>query len=153
MPTTKSIAKKRVAPPTSLHLDVEKNSAPSQWGRRLARRVGAKFGVAMTENQSKNEGRIRGRDIVIKCAKSQTPPVSVLGEMMDRIDELWAVFLVPEGDAEVWRVPVAAVRAHGYQTHGRKVQRRFELRYRKVVEFGKLVGTLDRKEVEACNIP
>lgn len=154
MPTKTSLKKSRASRPKTARIDMgEKNSAPSQWGRRLARRVGNKFGVSMVENQSKNEGRIRGRDIVIKCAKSQTPPVSVLSEMTERIDELWAVFLVPDGSAEVWKIPIGSVRAHGYQTHGAHVQRRVELRYRKAVQFGKFVGSLDPKEVAACDIP
>lgn len=131
----------------------DKNSAPSQWGRRLARLVGEKFNVSMSENLSKNEGTVRGRDIVIKCAKSQTPPVSVLNDMIDRLDALWAVFLTPDGSGEVWEISTSALREYGYQTHGANVQRRIEINYRKVIQIGKLVGTIGESEVDSCNIP
>lgn len=131
----------------------DRNIAPSQWGRRLARLVGEKFSVAMSDNYSKNEGRHRGKDIVIKCAKSQTPPISVLTEMLDRLDEVWAVFLTPDGGGEVWRVTAAAVREYGYQTHGVNVPRRVEIGLRKISVLGTLVGTLDADEVDSCHIP
>lgn len=57
---------------------IDSNVAPSQWGRRLARLVGEKYGVKMSENMSKNEGTWRKKAIAIKCAKSLMPPVSVL---------------------------------------------------------------------------
>lgn len=131
----------------------EKNAAPSQWGRRLARVVGDKFGVAMSGNFSKNEGIYGGKDIVIKCAKSPMPPVAILIDMLERIDELWAVYIMPEGGAEVWVVPIEKVRAHGYYTRGPKVQKRVEIYRRKIVQLGTLFGTLTADEVEACNIP
>jgi hypothetical protein len=133
--------------------DADKNIAPSQWGRRLARLVGDKFGVHMSENMSKNEGTYRGRDIVIKCAKSPMPPVSVLIDMVDRIDELWAVYVMPEGGAEVWVVDAKEVREQGYHTHGPNVQKRIEIYLRKIVQIGKLKGTLTEDEVESCHIP
>lgn len=131
----------------------DRNIAPTQWGRRLARLVGQKFNVAMCDNYSKNEGRLRGRDLVIKCAKSQTPPISVLTEMLGRLDDVWAVFLVPDGSAEVWVISAAAMRGNGYQTHGPNVPRRVELGYRKISALGKMVGTLEVEEVDSCHIP
>jgi hypothetical protein len=133
--------------------DADKNTAPSQWGRRLARLVGDKFGVRMSENLSKNEGTHRGRDIVIKCAKSPMPPVSVLIDMLDRIDDLWAVYIMPDGGAEVWAVDANIVREQGYHTHGPNVQKRVEIYLRKIVTIGKLKGTLTAEEVESCHIP
>jgi hypothetical protein len=132
---------------------VEKNAAPSQWGRRLARLVGAKFGVDMVENQSKNEGLWKGKDVVIKCAKSPMPPVSVLMDMLDRIDFLWAVFIMYEGHADVWSVPVKALKDNGYFTSGEKVQKRVELHLKKAEALGTKVGTLTPDEVESCRIP
>lgn len=132
---------------------IEKNAAPSQWGRRLARLVGAKFGVEMVENQSKNEGNWRGKDIVIKCAKSPMPPVSVLVEMLDRLDFLWAVFIMPEGHADVWSVSVKALKDNGYFTSGEKVQKRVELHLKKAQALGTKVGTLDADDVDSCRIP
>jgi hypothetical protein len=131
----------------------DRNIAPTQWGRRLARLVGEKYGVAMAENYSKNEGRLRGRDLVIKCAKSQTPPISVLTEMLDRLDDVWAVFLTPDGGGEIWTISAAAMRAHGYQTHGANVPRRVELGRKKIAAIGKLIGTLEVEEVDSCHIP
>lgn len=132
---------------------IEKNAAPSQWGRRLARLVGAKFGVEMVENQSKNEGSWRGRDIVIKCAKSPMPPVSVLVEMLDRLDFLWAVFIMPEGHADVWSVSAKALKDNGYFTSGEKVQKRVELHLKKAESLGTKIGSLNAEDVDSCRIP
>lgn len=132
---------------------VEKNAAPSQWGRRLARLVGEKFGVHMVENHAKNEGTYKGKDICIKCAKSPMPPVSILIEMLDRIDQLWAVYVMFDGTAEVWAVDAKKVRELGYFTHGEKVQKRVEIYLRRIKPVGKLVGTLTAAEVESCRIP
>ncbi len=131
----------------------DKNIAPSQWGRRVARLVGDQFGVKMSLNMSKNEGIYRGKDIVIKCAKSPMPPVSVLIDMLDRIDDLWAVYLMLDGSAEVWSVPVDKVRANGYFTHGLKTQKRVEIYRRKIVHIGKLMGTIEPDDIESCRIP
>jgi hypothetical protein len=131
----------------------EKNVAPSQWGRRLARLVGAKFNVQMSLNQSKNEGTWRRKDIVIKCAKSTMPPVSILVDMLERIDQLWAVYVMPDGGAEIWAVDAHKVRLHGYFTHGPNVAKRVEIHLRKIMPIGKLIGTLSADEVESCRIP
>ena len=132
---------------------VEKNAAPSQWGRRLARLVGEKFGVQMVENHAKNEGTYKGKDICIKCAKSTMPPVSVLIEMLDRVDQLWAVYVLQDGTAQVWSVDVKKVRQLGYFTHGEKVQKRVEIYLRHITPVGTLIGTLTHGEVESCRIP
>jgi hypothetical protein len=133
--------------------DAEKNAAPSQWGRRLARRIGDKFGVQMVDNHSKNHGVFRGKAIIIKCAKSPKPSVSILESNLARTDELWAVYLMPEGHADVWVVPIADVRRHGYFTRGINTQRRVELTLRKVIISGRHFGTLHEHEVAACRIP
>ncbi len=155
MPGHKSIwsqpQKKKYLPPK--RRDEEKNAAPSQWGRRLARCIGEKFGAHMVENQAKNIGVFKGKSIIIKCAKSPTPPVSVLESNLDRTDELWAVYLMPEGHAEVWVVPIADVRRCGYFTRGLNTQRRVELTLRKILVTGQLLGTLSQRDVEACCIP
>jgi hypothetical protein len=130
----------------------EVNTAPSQWGRRLARRAGEKFGVQMVENHSKNLGLWQGKCVILKCAKSETPPVSVLETLLDRVDELWAIFLMPEGHAEVWAVPISIVRQSGYLTRT-KEQRRVEITLKKVSALGQKIGTLTQREVEACQIP
>ena len=132
---------------------IEKNAAPSQWGRRLARLVGEKYGVKMVENHARNEGTFKNKDIVIKCAKSLMPPVSVLVEVLDRVDELWAVYIMPEGHAEVWSIPEKLVRKHSYFTHGANVQKRAEIYYRRIVPIGKKVGEISERDVESCRIP
>lgn len=134
-------------------ISAEKNAAPSQWGRRLARLVGEKFGVQMVENHAKNEGTFQGKDICIKCAKSHMPPVSVLVEMLDRIDQLWAVYLLNDNTAQIWAIDARQVRKLGYFTHGEKVQKRVEIYLRHIVPVGTLVGTLTEAEVESCRIP
>jgi hypothetical protein len=131
----------------------EKNAAPSQWGRRMARLVGEKFGVNMVENHARNEGTYRNKDVVIKCAKSLMPPVSVLVEVLDRVDELWAVYIFPEGHAEVWAITASQVRKHAYFTHGPNVQKRAEIYLRHIMPLGKKVGELTVEEVESCRVP
>jgi hypothetical protein len=131
----------------------EKNAAPSQWGRRMARLVGEKFGVNMVENHARNEGVYRKKDVVIKCAKSIMPPVSVLNDVLDRVDELWAVYVMPEGHAEIWAITDAQVRKHAYFTHGPNVQKRAEIYLRHIIPLGKKVGELTQREVESCHIP
>jgi hypothetical protein len=124
---------------------VEKNSAPSQWGRRLARLVGEKFGVDMVENHAKNEGTYRRKDICIKCAKSPMPPVSVLVDMLDRVDQLWAVYVMFDGTAQVWAVDAGRVREQGYFTHGKNVQKRVEIYLRRITPIGSLICTLTKE--------
>jgi hypothetical protein len=131
----------------------EPNAAPSQWGRRLARLAGARFGVEMVDNHARNEGTIGERNIVIKCAKSLMPPVSVLTEMMERLDQLWAVYLMPAGHAEVWAVDIEKVRERGYFTRGLKTQKRVEIYLKTIREIGEKVGELTEAEVESCHIP
>ncbi|HVF11258.1 MAG TPA: hypothetical protein VNA16_10665 [Abditibacteriaceae bacterium] len=147
------MAPRKTVSPTASPGSVEKNAAPSQWARRLARLVGEKFGVVMSENHSKNEGTYRHRNVVIKCAKSPMPPVSVLVSTLERIDQLWAVYIMPEGNAEVWVVDAAQVREHGYFTRSRTAPERVELFRRKIMVIGKLMGTVEREEVEACYVP
>ena len=139
--------------PSSTQDRAEKNTAPSQWGRRLARLVGAKFGVTMSANLSKNEGTFRRKNIIIKCAKSPMPPVSVLARTLEHIDQLWAVYIMPEGSAEIWAVDAGQVREHGYLTRSHTTPRRVELFRRKIILIGKQIGTLEPEEVESCYIP
>lgn len=131
----------------------EPNQAPSQWGRRLARLVGDKFGVKMSENYAKNEGTYKRRDIVIKCAKSTAPPIFVLTDMLDRIDEVWAVYVQEDDTAQVWSITAKQVREHAYFTHGPNVQSRAEIYLRQIQPIGKLIGNLTEEEVDACRIP
>jgi len=154
--TTKTAEKKLTRIPgrgKSSEITAEKNAAPSQWGRRLARLVGEKFGVQMVDNHAKNEGSIGDKDICIKCAKSPMPPVSVLIEMLGRVDEVWAVYVLLDGSAQVWAVDAKKVREMGYFTHGEKVQKRVEIYLRHIIPVGTLVGTLSESEVESCHIP
>ncbi len=137
----------------SQEIVTEKNVAPSQWGRRLARLVGEKFGVQMVENQAKNEGTYQRKDICIKCAKSPMPPVSVLVDMLERVDQLWAVYVMFDGTAQVWSIDTKMVRELGYFTHGEKVQKRVEIYLRRITPVGTLIGSLTKEEVESCRIP
>jgi hypothetical protein len=107
----------------------------------------------MVTNQARNEGEWRGLDITIKCAKSTAPPVSVLSSSLARLDEMWAVFVLPSGEAEVWRVPVQRLRRHGHFTRGVKALPRVEITRRKVMLAGTLFGTIDVETVESCRIP
>ena len=134
------------------------NAAPSQWGRRLARAVGEQFGVQMSPNHARNEGEWRARAIVIKCAKSTTPPISVLATMLERLDEVWAVFVLPSGEAEIWSAPAKVVRAHGHLTRGSsrgkyKVSPRVEITRRRLLPHAQFVGMVPKDTVDECRIP
>ncbi len=107
----------------------------------------------MSSNHANNRGEFASKSVVIKCAKSTTPPVSVLVSMLNDLDELWAVFIVPSGRAEVWVVPIAQLEKRGYHTRGPKVQKRIEITRRRILNCGELLGTLEANEVEACRIP
>ena len=139
---------------TKARRDFVPNQAPSQWGRRLARAVGEKFGVQMVPNHARNEGTWGNRDIVIKCAKSTMPPVSVLFTTLERIDDVWAVFVMSDGSAEVWSAPVKVVLAYGHHTRPRKnIVPRVEITRRKLAPHAKLLGTMSPEEVAECRIP
>lgn len=146
--------KKKYLPPKREEREKpERNSAPTQWGRRLARRIGDKFGVKMVDNHAKNIGVYRGKKIIIKCAKSITPPVSILESNLERTDELWAVYLMPEGHADIYAINIADVRRIGYKTRGLGADCRLELTLKKVRLSGQFIGTLGEADVEACHIP
>jgi hypothetical protein len=91
--------------------------------------------------------------VVIKCAKSIAPPIFVLTDMLDRIDEVWAVYVMDDDTAQIWSITAKQVREHAYFTHGPNVQSRAEIYLRQIQPIGKLVGTLTEEEVESCRIP
>jgi hypothetical protein len=111
----------------------------------------------MVSNHARNEGSWQGLEIVIKCAKSTSPPISVLLSMLDRLDEVWAVFVLPSGEAEVWRLPISRLRRHGHFTRSGKnpikTPARVEIRRPKVARSGELLGHLEGDAVDACRIP
>jgi hypothetical protein len=132
--------------------DDEVNLSPQAWGRRVARLVGATFGVEMVADRSKNEGTLGQKRIVIKCAKSATPPIFITTEMLQRADEIWGVFLEFGQGAQIWSCSVEFVRANAYFTRGPQT-RRAEITLKAMKRGGTLVGTLSQEQIEACHIP
>ncbi len=151
-PKKLAVAKPKNVPVARLS-DEEVNRAPLAWGRRLARLVGAKFGVKMSLDRAKNEGVRRKTRIAIKCAKSRCAPVFVSVEMLARIDELWGVFLVVGQGAEIWKCDADFVRRAAYINRSSQKMARAELRFKAMQRGGVLIGKLSEEEVESCQIP
>jgi hypothetical protein len=133
--------------------DDEVNRAPSAWGRRLARLVGANFGVNMVADRSKNEGAHGKTNVVIKCAKSPVPPIFISAEMLQRVDEVWGVFVIYGEGAQVWSCPAEFVRRNAYFTRNPKIMPRAEITFKTMKRGGQMIGTVTQAEVEACHIP
>lgn len=150
-PVASSAAKK--AAPKVRRPDDEVNRAPSAWGRRLARLVGANFGVNMVADRSKNEGTHGRTCVVIKCAKSPVPPIFVSAEMLQRVDEVWGVFVTYGQGAEIWSCPAEFVRRNAYFTRNPKIMPRAEITLRTMKRGGTMIGKVSQEEIESCHIP
>ncbi|HEX9998745.1 MAG TPA: hypothetical protein VGB45_16540 [Abditibacterium sp.] len=133
--------------------DNEVNLAPQAWGRRVARLVGEQFGVKMVSNRSKNEGERGDTRVVIKCAKSQSPPIFISVEMLARVDEVWGVFLIHGEGAQIWSCSAAHVKRCAHFSRNPKTMPRAEITLKKIQRAGTLLGTLSESEIEECHIP
>jgi hypothetical protein len=159
MPVHKSTTKPAVsarskkATPRVRRPDDEVNRAPGSWGRRLARLVGTNFGVQMVADRSKNEGTRGKTCVVIKCAKSPVPPIFISAEMLQRVDEVWGVFVTYGDGAQIWSCPAEFVRRNAYFTRNPKIMPRAEITLRTMKRGGTLIGTVSQAEIESCNIP
>ena len=133
--------------------DSEVNLAPQAWGRRVARLVGEQFGVKMVSNRSKNEGERGETRVVIKCAKSQSPPIFISVEMLARVDEVWGVFLIHGQGAQIWSCSAAHVKRAAHFSRNPKTMPRAEITLKKIQLAGTLLGTLSQTEIEECHVP
>ncbi|RYG75540.1 hypothetical protein EON80_00380 [bacterium] len=152
-PKTAASTRSKKAVNTARRPDDEVNRAPSAWGRRLARLVGANFGVNMVSDRSKNEGAHGKTNVVIKCAKSPVPPIFISAEMLQRVDEVWGVFVTYGEGAQIWSCPADFVRRNAYFTRNPKIMPRAEITLRTMKRGGTLIGTVTQDEIDACHIP
>ena len=133
--------------------DAEVNQAPAMWGRRLARLVGRRYGVKMSRNRALNEGMFERTPIIIKCAKSYRAPIQISANSLERVGEVWGVFLSEVDDGEVWRAPAAEFKKLAYYYAPRGGAPFYSMRYSRFKRIATHAGTLPAKEVLRVEIP
>ena len=133
--------------------DAEVNQAPTMWGRRLARLVGRRYGVKMSRNRAINEGVFGRTPIVIKCAKSYQAPIQVSANSLERVGEVWGVFLSEIDDGEVWRAPAAEFKKLAYYYAPRDGVPYYLMRYSRFKRIASHAGTVPSKDVLRVEIP
>ncbi len=127
--------------------------APSLWHRRLARLVARKRGVQMEGHRNLSEGTLDGRRIAIRCAKSKTPPISVSESVLERVHEVWGVFLTQTDAAQIYSLPVSEFKRLAYFYCPRNGQPTYTIRLKRFSSRATLVGMLGEEEVERIEIP
>ena len=133
--------------------DGEVNLAPQMWGRRLARLVGRRYGVKMSRNRAINEGMWERTPIIIKCAKSYQAPIQVSANSLERVGEVWGVFLSEVDDGEVWRAPAAEFKKLAYYYAPRDGVPYYMMRYKRFKRIATHAGTVPSKDVLRVEIP
>ena len=133
--------------------DAEVNQAPTMWGRRLARLVGRRYGVKMSRNRAINEGLFERTPVIIKCAKSYQAPIQVSANSLERVGEVWGVFLSEVDDGEVWRAPAAEFKKLAYYYAPRDGVPYYLMRYSRFKRIATHAGTLPAKDVLRVEIP
>ena len=133
--------------------DAEVNQAPQMWGRRLARLVGRRYGVKMSRNRAINEGMFETTPVIIKCAKSYRAPIQVSANSLERVGEVWGVFLSEIDDGEVWRAPAAEFKKRAYYYAPRDGAPYYLMRYSRFKRIATHAGTLPAKDVLRVEIP
>ncbi len=133
--------------------DAEVNLAPGMWGRRLARLVGRRYGVKMSRNRAINEGVFGRTPVIIKCAKSYQAPIQVSANSLERVGEVWGVFLSEVDDGEVWRAPAAEFKKLAYYYAPLDGVPYYMIRYTRFKRIATLAGTVPAKDVLRVEIP
>ena len=133
--------------------DAEVNQAPLMWGRRLARLVGRRYGIKMSRNRAINEGMWERTPIIIKCAKSYQAPIQVSANSLERVGEVWGVFLSETDDGEVWRAPATEFKKLAYYYAPRDGVPYYMMRYKRFKRIATHAGTLPAKDVLRVEIP
>ena len=123
------------------------------WGRRLARLVGAKWKVKMSSNRALNEGMHGQIPIVIKCAKSTGAPIQVSRATLERVSEVWGVFLSETDSAPVWKLSVRDFKRVASFYSPRNGTPHYVIRYKRFTREAELLGTVASEEVEGVEIP
>lgn len=133
--------------------DAEVNQAPQMWGRRLARLVGRRYGVKMSRNRALNEGTFERTPIIIKCAKSYQAPIQISANSLERVGEVWGVFLSAVDDGEVWRAPAAEFKKLAYYYAPREGTPSYMMRYSRFKRIATLAGVVPAEDVLRVEIP
>lgn len=144
MPETTSLASsRRLADP----------NAPALWHRRLAYLVARKWSVRMESNKTLSEGALEGRLIAIRCAKSKTPPITVSAHVLERVHEVWGVFLTQTDSAEIYSMSAQDFKRIAYFYSPRNGVPLYSARRVRFVRRAQLLGTISEAEVEDIEIP
>ena len=126
--------------------------APTLWHRRLAQLVARKWGVQMERNRNLSEGTLDGRRIAIRCAKSKTPPITVSAPVLERVHEVWGVFLTQTDAAQIYSLPVSEFKRLAYFYSPRNGQPTYTIRLKRFSSRATFVGMLSEEEVEEVEI-
>ncbi len=127
--------------------------APTLWHRRLARMVARHWAVQMDSKANLSEGVLDGRHIAIRCAKSKTPPISVSASALERVHEVWGVFLTQTDAAQVYCLSAQEFKRMAYFYCPRKGQPTYTIRLKRFSSRAKLIGTLSEEQVGSIEIP
>ncbi len=127
--------------------------APTQWHRRLARLVGRKWGVQMDPRGNVSEGVLDGRVIAIRCAKSKTPPITVTAATLERVHEVWGVFLTQTDAAQIYALSAAQFKRTASFYSPRNGQPHYTARLSRFARHARLIGTVPEEEVGEIGIP
>ncbi len=127
--------------------------APTLWHRRLARLVARRWGVQLDFKGNLSEGTLDGRQIAIRCAKSKTPPISVSASALERVHEVWGVFLTQTDAAQVYSLPAQEFKRLAYFYSPRNGQPTYTIRLKRFSSRATLLGTVPEEEVEGIEIP
>jgi hypothetical protein len=86
--------------------DRETGAAGNAFGRETAPRIGQALGATRTSKTS-NEFELRGRHVVIKCARVGTSSVGVTYKMLDQLEAVLGAFEEPDGRFGVYEISAA----------------------------------------------
>ena len=151
-----SLSKRNLDSPTIVAArlrDAEVNQGPTMWGRRLARLVGRRYGVKMSRNRAINEGTLDRTPVIIKCAKSYQAPIQVSAASLERVTEVWGVFLSAVDDGEIWRAPASEFKKLAYYYAPREGVPYYSIRYTRFKRIAAHAGTVPAKDVLRVEIP
>ena len=91
--------------------------------------------------------------VIIKCAKSYQAPIQVSANSLERVGEVWGVFLSEVDDGEVWRAPAAEFKKLAYYYAPREGNPYYMMRYTRFKRIATHAGTIASKDVLRVEIP
>ena len=83
--------------------DRESGARAAKWGLETAARIASMIGAVKVRKGS-NECLLDGRRVVIKCAHKGNGYVGILSTMLDRVDDVIAVFERDDGSFDLWKL-------------------------------------------------